>query len=355
MPLLFSLYLDLVRFAAALAVFLDHLSTEPFSRHAVRAGLGQYGEIAVTIFFLLSGYVISHVAATRERSAAVYFSSRAARLYSVVLIALLLTFVLDRVGVALNPDFYAAPKLLAKPASWQGYVSSLLFLNEYQVFGFGGIAPGTNGPCWSLSFEASYYLIAGLVLFCRRGMWLPLVALLLALAGKTIAALLPVWALGFMLYRVQARGRIGAGCAWPAFLFSGAALLALPFLCQFDRGAFWFPYGRGPFNRDVPQDYLVALIFALHLMAARSVCSAGARCRAGALVRWLGSLTFPLYCMHYPVLALAAAVSPWDRSSLAHVAFACTATALLVTAFTPLCDALKQRMRAGLLRRIRTW
>jgi peptidoglycan/LPS O-acetylase OafA/YrhL len=350
MPLLFSLYLDLVRFAAALAVFLDHLSTEPFSRDVVRSGLGQYGEIAVTIFFLLSGYVISHVAATRERSAAAYFSSRAARLYSVVLVALLLTFVLDRVGVALNPDFYATPKVLAKPVSWQGYLSALLFLNEYQVFGFNGIAPGSNGPYWSLSFEASYYLIAGLILFSRRAVWVPLVALLLALAGKTITALLPVWALGFVLYRAQDRCRMTAGIAWPALLGSGAALLAVPFFYHVDSGAYWFPYGRGPFNRDVLQDYLVAAIFALHLLAARSIFIGGGRYSVQSLVRWLGALTFPLYCMHYPVLSLAAAISPWRRSSLAHVAFECAATALLVAAVSPLCDMLKERMRAALLR-----
>jgi peptidoglycan/LPS O-acetylase OafA/YrhL len=361
MPLLFSLYLDLIRFAAALAVFLDHLSTEPFSRDVVRGGLGQYGEIAVTIFFLLSGYVIAHVSATRERGAAAYFCSRAARLYSVVLVALVLTFVLDRIGAALNPVFYAEPKLLAKPGGWQGYLSSLLFVNEYQVFGFHGIAPGTNGPYWSLSFEASYYLIAGLVLFARRAVGLPLVLLLLALAGKTIAALLPVWALGFWLCRVQRRwggaGGIGAGLAWVALLCSGAALLAMPFIDKPYGAMFWFPYGRGPFNRDVLQDYLVAGLFALHLTAARAALTGGdgrgAPVRPHRLqhpVRWLGSLTFPLYCMHYPVLSLAAAISPWDKSSLSHVAFACAMTALPVAALTPLCDALKEKIRTLLLR-----
>ncbi len=351
MPLLFSMYLDLVRFAAALAVFLDHLSTEPFSRGVVGGGLGQYGEIAVTVFFLLSGYVIAHVVATREGSAAAYFSSRAARLYSVVLVALLLTFVLDRIGLAVNPDFYATSKVLAKPVSWQGYLSSLLFLNEYQVFGFNGIAPGTNGPYWSLSFEASYYLIAGLMLFSRRAIGLPLVALLLALAGKTIAVLLPVWALGFVLYRAQERCRMAAGLAWPALLCSGVALLAVPFLYKFDSGAFWFPYGRGPFNRDVLQDYEVAVIFALHLLAARSAFfEEGGQYSLQKPVRWLGALTFPLYCMHYPVISLAAAISPWRRSSLAHVAFECAVTALLVVAVTPLCDVLKAQMRVTLLR-----
>lgn len=351
MPLLFSLYLDVLRFAAALAVFLDHVSTEPFSRRVLPSGLGSYGEIAVTIFFLLSGYVIAHVTATRERSTVAYVSSRAARLYSVVLVALLLTMVLDRVGVALNPGFYATPKILDKPPSWQGYLSALLFVNEYQVFGFNGIAPGSNGPYWSLSFEASYYLIAGLVLFARRAVWLPLAVLLLALAGKTIAVLLPVWGLGFVLYR-----RVPAAPAWLAWLAllgSGAALLAVPFLYRYHISA-WFPYGRGPFNRDVPQDYLVALIFALHLLAARQMFSSDRPPPLSGMVRWLGALTFPLYCMHYPVISLAAAISPWPLGSLARVAFESAMTALLVIALTPLCDALKLALKKTLNEALRS-
>src|SRR3954467_15833841 len=94
-----SLYLDVVRFAAALMVFLEHL------RAHTRSGFGHFwaahpfwyshfnlfSQTAVTVFFVLSGYVIAHVLATRERTPVDYVASRLARLYSVVLPALLLT------------------------------------------------------------------------------------------------------------------------------------------------------------------------------------------------------------------------------------------------------------------------
>ena len=93
-----SLYLDLVRFAAAMTVFLAHFRVRtshnfapywaalPFwDRH-----LDSYGQIAVTVFFVLSGYVIAHVMATRERTLIEYAASRFGRLYSVVLPALIL-------------------------------------------------------------------------------------------------------------------------------------------------------------------------------------------------------------------------------------------------------------------------
>ena len=43
------------------------------------------------VFFVLSGYVIAHVLATRERTLFEYFASRFSKLYSVVVPALILT------------------------------------------------------------------------------------------------------------------------------------------------------------------------------------------------------------------------------------------------------------------------
>ena len=96
------------------------------------------------------------------------------------------------------------------------------------------------------------------------------------------------------------------------------------------------PWGRGPYNRDLVSDYLVAGVFGLHLVAARSLLHEG---RAGVLarwqggIRWLGSLTFPLYLCHYPLLCLVAALTPFDRASLAHVALVLAVTLLLVAAW----------------------
>jgi peptidoglycan/LPS O-acetylase OafA/YrhL len=168
MPYRYSLYLDVLRFLAALAVFLDHLSIHPITKDLIWHRLGAYGSIAVTIFFALSGHVIAHVTATRERTLARYAGARIARMYSVVLVALAATWMLDNLGMALNPDLYAMQRIMWKPQSLEGYAASLLFINEYQIFNFNGIVPGSNGPYWSLSFEVTYYAIAGLCLFAPR-------------------------------------------------------------------------------------------------------------------------------------------------------------------------------------------
>ena len=83
-----SLYLDLTRFTAALLVFSNHAQLPELNGEWLTP-LGAFGREAVIIFFVLSGYVIAFVAATKERSGLEYAVSQLARLYSVVLPALL--------------------------------------------------------------------------------------------------------------------------------------------------------------------------------------------------------------------------------------------------------------------------
>lgn len=350
MPVSFSIYLDLLRFLAALAVFLAHLGSIPFSKDVLWAPLAAYGDIAVTLFFLMSGYVISYVYSRRENHPEAYFGSRVSRLYSIVLIALPLTFLLDAAGQFLNPAFYVLPKVLAKPESWTGYLSALFFVNEYQVFGFHGIVPGSNAPYWSLSFEATYYLVAGLALFSRRVFWIPASILILMLAGRTVIALFPVWILGFLLYRMKAGAAGRSGMALAGFAVSALLLVGFPFLAVHlpsSASRVFLPWGRFELNRDIVADYAVAAAFAWHLLCARGLLSAGFapmdRLQSG--IRWLGSLTFPLYLFHYPALCFFSTISPWPATSPWRVLFVATLSAALAIVLTPLCDRLKTSIR----------
>jgi peptidoglycan/LPS O-acetylase OafA/YrhL len=81
-----SLYLDALRFGAAFTVFLSHFgrfSAGMFSQ------MEPYGGTAVMVFLVLSGFVIAWVTKTRERTVDEYALSRLARLYSVILPAVI--------------------------------------------------------------------------------------------------------------------------------------------------------------------------------------------------------------------------------------------------------------------------
>ena len=126
-----SLYLDLVRFTAAIAVFISHTSAQ-----RVTAGFlwqaEPSGDEAVDVFFVLSGFVIAYVTSRGEADPSSFALARLARVYSVALPALATTVVLDGVGRWLRPDLYPA---------WWGYhaatdgvgtefLASLFFVNH---------------------------------------------------------------------------------------------------------------------------------------------------------------------------------------------------------------------------------
>jgi peptidoglycan/LPS O-acetylase OafA/YrhL len=101
-----SIYLDLVRLLAALLVLLSHASLDRFGGAWLQPAFARAGTPSVIAFFVLSGFVISWTAETRERTFATYLINRLARLWSVVLPALLLTAVVDAIGRTIYPTIY---------------------------------------------------------------------------------------------------------------------------------------------------------------------------------------------------------------------------------------------------------
>src|ERR1700742_1917757 len=79
-----SLYLDLVRFLAALAVFVSHICGQRFTGGLLWQS-EPYGDEAVDVFFVLSGFVIGYVTDGRETSTRSFAVARLARIYSVAL------------------------------------------------------------------------------------------------------------------------------------------------------------------------------------------------------------------------------------------------------------------------------
>lgn len=60
-----SIYLDAIRFTAAMVVFLGHVSGQRLTGGLLWQ-VGRYMDDAVIVFFVLSGFVIAHVASERE-------------------------------------------------------------------------------------------------------------------------------------------------------------------------------------------------------------------------------------------------------------------------------------------------
>ena len=152
----FSIYLNLLRFFAAFLVLFSHFAYPRFTggRWIWVRDLN-LGSDAVIVFFVLSGFVIALVADQKKTGFEGFAFDRLTRLMSVALPALVLGFVLDRTGAQISAQTY--DNWFYNPLSFtEQMIRGLTFSNEWS-----GLATrlGTNGPYWSLSYEAAFYAL----------------------------------------------------------------------------------------------------------------------------------------------------------------------------------------------------
>ena len=293
-------------------MFLSHAGTQRIS-----GGLGYqftlWGEAAVDVFFVVSGFVIAQAA--QGRSARDYAVARVARLASVVLPCLALGWAMDMAGPRWGPEVYAAAPRFEGAAGVGQVLSSLLFLDQLW---FRAAQPGSNLPFWSLCFEAWYYLAFGLAVFLKRPWnWVAGAAALLV-AGPKIALLAPLWALGVACRHVCAAGGVPRSAGWVLI----AAPLALVLWEPGERSCFPFmPFtGEAGCLADLGHDYAVGVLFAAQILGVHALAPMLASALGPLLARiarpvaWLAGASFTLYLLHYPLLHFLAAASPWPAA-----------------------------------------
>ncbi|HET7588269.1 MAG TPA: acyltransferase [Gammaproteobacteria bacterium] len=308
-----SLYLDVMRFSAAAIVFLAHFSSRRYS-DGLFWQMQHFGGQAVMIFFVLSGFVIAYTADTRDREPRPFLRNRLARLYSVVVPALILTLVADAIGIALAPDLYTSVWGFEND---QPVMRSLLCLGFLtQAWGM-DVRVFSMGPFWSLSYEFWYYIFFAALIFLRgRKQWIAIAAVAL-LVGTPILLLLPVWLLGVAAYRVTRRYRLPSAWGYVLFFGSFAAFGVLQFAPG--RGGLnpWFsehiyPYVDPAFFPpiNVVFDWLLGLVVAANILGFNAIGYrfAGFLQQFKRPIRYIAGLTFSLYLYHMPLLQLGAAV-----------------------------------------------
>jgi len=325
----FSLYLDLVRFTAAVCVMLAHIN--------MILGIypipGSFGHNAVVVFFVLSGYVIAFVTDTKENTPRDYWASRLSRIYSVALPAVLLTPLLDMLGEAVSPGVYANG--VTTHDYWPVRIAaSLAFVNELWLV---SIMPFSNSPYWSLCYEMAYYTLYAVYCFTagyRRLVWLALLSLLI---GPKILLMFPIWLLGVLIYRFRILAACGEGWAWALLV---ASLLGIAWYQYVDVARIFSEllrqwtgerlYTLLHFSKRFPGDYLLALIIAANFIAFRRLGN-----RFAALlnplakpIRYVASYTFSLYLFHLPVALCATAL--WQRPPSAELFLLVLASTLIV-------------------------
>jgi peptidoglycan/LPS O-acetylase OafA/YrhL len=287
--------------------------------------LVDYSPVAVILFFVISGFCIHYRQAQRmvagdakarrlsSRDLRLFASRRFRRLFPALALALLLTAACDLIGSHIDPSFYLGPK--PEQIAWLGFSHSFITLIGNLAFQASLIVPtyGTDSPLWSLGYEFWFYALYPLLVFVsgRRGSWSMLWLAALG-AGLGLGAsrftddwivyvLISwfVWACGAALAEAYAGRFRLPGLKWAALI----ALASLPALAKY------FPYsigGRGQ-ARDILWGLALVVVLAYVLIEPTQLVARLAR-QVARHVGWLGDISYSLYLVHVPWLALLCAM-----------------------------------------------
>jgi peptidoglycan/LPS O-acetylase OafA/YrhL len=231
------------------------------------------------------------------------------RLFPALVLAVALTAAFDLVGSHVDASFYLGPK--PDQISWLGFSHSFTTLIGNLAFQASLSVPvfGTDSPLWSLGYEFWFYALYPLLVFMsgRRGSWsmLWLAALGAGLGfgasrftdGWIDYVLISwfVWACGAALAEAYVGRFRLPGLRWAALV----AFASLPALAKY------FPYslgGRGQL-RDIVWGLALVVVLAYLLIEPSPLVSRIAN-RISRHIAWLGDISYSLYLVHVPWLAL---------------------------------------------------
>jgi peptidoglycan/LPS O-acetylase OafA/YrhL len=336
----FSAYLDIVRFLAALIVFLGHASTG-YMTGGLFWQVAHHGDTCVVVFFALSGFVIGYVVDTKDKTWELYVSNRSARLWSVVIPALVLTFFVDYFGVRMAPTIYDGPWFQSDHLALRYLASSLMLQETWHLW----LVPGINGPFWSLTYEAFYYAVFAIVFFAKSPLRWVCAAVVLIAGGPLIAALFPIWAMGYLAYWLTKRVSLSRSVGWLLFATGIVLLVFSPMIrasMQFDIPVMGDPIvGR----------YIDAFAIFVNLIGAHQLSQGGwtPSSKIRKRISTVASTTFVLYLFHRPLIQFFSYAGPESPASWERRLLVLGGTLAIAFIITPLTERLRTFMRKAIL------
>ena len=301
-----SIQLDLIRLVAAVAVACAHL--QPLLLPELPRWIGRHGQEAVTIFFVLSGFVIAYATDERNGSWRDYTSARAARLFSVVIPVLVIIIFVDLLGGALYPLWYDAQTFIGDGPSFLTIAQTVLFTNEVW---FSHVVIGSAEPFWSLGFEVPYYVLFAIFSFSTGSKRIVLCVLWAALVGPKILLYLPLWLTGVATWHLVKFERVQISKLASALAVANLLLVYIIWNQIFGgetQAQFKWESIDQALLTAAYHMFIALLVAALILLqSARTRDQAAYPQAVSRPIRWAAGGSFTLYLLHQPLFAFAAA------------------------------------------------
>jgi peptidoglycan/LPS O-acetylase OafA/YrhL len=282
-----SQILDLLRFISALVVLLYHFH------------YNLPGYQAVMVFFVLSGYFISlsvmKTIPTGNWSWTEYLIKRVARLWIVLIPALILTYVWARIQI----HFFGGSSYFSGVLDWKTFIGNLIFLQDIKVKQY-----GLNGPLWSLSYEFWYYVLfpCMMLIFYSKKVVMKLVYGLLFIAigifiGKQIMMYFLIWLLGAAIAKIkpyQFKNRF----------INMLIFIALVTIASLSTSGLYnlYPQNVNWKNPYFIPDLSVGVAFAILIYWIISMFNRYSYLGRNNIPRKLAGFSYTLYLVHYPLL-----------------------------------------------------
>lgn len=316
-------WLDFIRGVSAIAVCASHLRAATmveFSQLQTPGIVGQLfyavtglGHQAVMVFFVMSGFFVggSVLRGGSRFSPQRYLLARLARLWVVLLPALVLTAIADQWLTVFAPEVLTGAykgTWNSGPVSAQDYSTSLPTLLGNLLFLQTVVTPvfGVNGPLWSLANEFWYYMMFPLLTVAagwsierpgeRIGLRVAAGAVvvgLLAWLPVDIAVAFAIWLLGLVVY--YSAGRLAPRAArWALFIGIAAFLLSLGYS----------RLGSLQARLGVPSDALIGLAFTLLCVGLVNRPQPAAGSLFARISARLSAFSYSLYLSHFPLVAV---------------------------------------------------
>jgi peptidoglycan/LPS O-acetylase OafA/YrhL len=313
-----SAHLDLIRGLAAWAVMWDHARALLFVGYQdlqnpnrftkVLFFFTGFGHVAVMVFFVLSGFLISSAIVGRwvagSWSWRDYAIDRLSRLYVVLVPGLLFGFLWDKGGSYLfaSIGFYTHAiegfglALVQNRITLGNFLGNLFFLQGILCPTF-----GSNGPLWSLANEFWYYVLFPVALAAgiawakksmRAAIPFSILAVCVALfVGRDILLGFLVWLVGVVLVFAYSNCRFSKRPWLILYTLISSIVLSVCFTAER--------------TRHVPllgNDLAIGVAFGLVLFAVLQIEAGAENQLYRRIAHFLAGFSYSLYVLHFPFL-----------------------------------------------------